>query len=244
MPLRAGEGCCLATRADSGKHLPMHMRRSMIAFFAEAAFGVATIWAGPAVAAALSVTVHTPDGKPLMGAVITAQHKGAADKPAAPMHAAISQVNLGFQPDLLVIPVGSSVDFPNNDTVSHQIYSFSPARRFQLPLYRGKPYPPVRFDQPGLVTLGCNIHDAMLAYVFVTDAPFFGRSDGTGRWSVPAVPPGRYRVLIWHPRLRDAPAALEREVTVGEGDSTLDVELTKTLRPALIQDRPHSWDTY
>jgi plastocyanin len=176
--------------------------------------------------------------------VITAVRQDSHERPAAPIHAAISQVDLSFQPDLVVVPVGSSVEFPNNDSVSHQIYSFSPAKRFQLPLYRGKPYPPVRFDQPGLVTLGCNIHDAMVAYIFVTDAPYFGRSDASGIWTAPTVPPGNYHLLIWHPRLRDAPAAMERDVTVGEGDSVLDVRLNKPLRPAPIQDRPHSWDTY
>ena len=78
-----------------------------------------------------------------------------------------------FVPDLLVVPVGSTVSFPNSDSVSHQIYSFSAAKRFQLPLYRGKPYPPRLFDQAGLVMLGCNIHDWMIAYIDVTDAPFY-----------------------------------------------------------------------
>ncbi len=95
----------------------------------------------------------------------------------------VDQVDRAFAPDLLVIPLGSTVEFPNSDSVSHQIYSFSPAKRFQLPLYRGKPYPPVHFDQAGVVTLGCNIHDDMLAYLVVTDAPWFGRTDAAGAWS-------------------------------------------------------------
>ena len=129
------------------------------------------------------------------------------------MHAVMDQVNRAFVPDLLVIPVGSTVSFPNSDSVSHQIYSFSPAKRFQLPLYRGKPYPPVHFDQAGVVTLGCNIHDEMLAYLLVTDAPYYGRTDASGTWSV-EVPRGHYRISIWHPRLRDEAADLERELTV------------------------------
>lgn len=206
---------------------------------------IVALAASPATeAVTLTVTVHDPGGKPLVGAVITALRKDAHDRPAPPVQAAISQVDLSFKPDLLVVPVGSSVEFPNNDKVSHQIYSFSPAKRFQLPLYRGKPYPPVRFDQPGLVTLGCNIHDAMLAYILVTDAPYFGRSDTSGAWSAQNVPAGNYHILIWHPRLRDAPAALERDVVVGDGNDTLDVKLTKPLRPAPITDRPHSWDAY
>ena len=119
--------------------------------------------------ATLTVTVLLPDGHPLGGVIVTARPSASPAHPAAPVAAAMDQVDRAFAPDLLVIPVGSTVAFPNSDSVSHQIYSFSPAKRFQLPLYRGKPYPPVVFDQPGLVTLGCNIHDEMLAYVVVTE---------------------------------------------------------------------------
>src|SRR3974390_1516478 len=114
--------------------------------------------------ATLVVSVATPDGHALAGAVVTLRPLDGAGRHAAPVHAVMDQVNRSFEPDLLVIPVGSTVEFPNSDSVNHQTYSFSPAKRFQPPLYRGKPYPPVHFDQPGVVTLGCNIHDQMLAY--------------------------------------------------------------------------------
>jgi len=154
----------------------------------------------------------------------------------------MDQVNRAFVPDVLVIPAGSTVEFPNSDSVNHQIYSFSPARKFQLPLYRGKRYPPVRFDQVGFVTLGCNIHDSMLAYVLVTDAPYFGRTDPTGAWSV-EVPGGSYRVTVWHPRMRES-AELGREMTIGDGEHTaVTVRLTKPLQPAPLEGR-HSWDAY
>ena len=154
----------------------------------------------------------------------------------------MDQVNRSFAPDLLVIPVGSTVEFPNSDSVSHQIYSFSPAKRFQLPLYRGKPYPPVRFDQPGVVTLGCNIHDEMLAYLLVTDAAWYGRTNDGGSFSA-EVPRGRYHVALWHPRLRDNETDLTRELTVGEGDrAELTLRLTRGLQPAPLAERPHSWD--
>jgi hypothetical protein len=152
----------------------------------------------------------------------------------------MDQVNRTFVPDLLVIPVGSAVAFPNSDSVSHQIYSFSPAHKFQLPLYRGKPYPPVIFDQAGIVTLGCNIHDSMLAYVLVTDAPFFGRADATGSWSVD-LPHGTYRLTIWQPRMQESS---QQDVTVGETDQAkVTVRLTKALKPAPLEGR-HSWDAY
>jgi plastocyanin len=203
--------------------------------------------AAGALAATLVVAVQTTDGRPLPGAVLTIHTligKGlnGSDRPAAPVNAIMDQVNRAFVPDLLVIPTGSTVAFPNSDSVSHQIYSFSAARKFQLPLYRGKPYPPVLFDQAGLVTLGCNIHDSMLAYVLVTDAPYFGRTDSRGAWSVD-LPRGTYRVTVWHPRMQEG-SALEREMTIGDGErAALTLRLAKALQPAPLEGR-HSWDSY
>jgi len=224
---------------------PARTRNSRIAFRAPAVLA-ALLWAlaaaGPARAATLVITVQTSDGHPLQGAVVTAHPlDGPARKPQ-PIKAVMDQVNREFAPDLLVIPVGSTVTFPNSDSVSHQIYSFSPARRFQLPLYRGTPYPPVHFDQAGVVTLGCNIHDEMVGYLVVTDAPYYGRTDPKGAWSS-ELTRGRYRITIWHPRMRDEAADLERELTIGEGDhAELTLRLGKSLTPAPLGVRPHSWD--
>jgi plastocyanin len=193
-------------------------------------------------AATLLVTVLTPDGRVLPGAVVTARPLDAPAHKVAPLHAVMDQVDRAFAPDLLVIPVGSSVAFPNSDAISHQIYSFSSAKRFQLPLYRGKPYPPVHFDQTGVVTLGCNIHDDMLAYLLVTDAAYFGRTDARGSWSAD-LPRGRYQLTVWHPRTRDRDADLTRELSLGDPErAELTVRLLKALQPAPLTDRPHSWD--
>jgi plastocyanin len=195
----------------------------------------------PARAASLVIHVQAADGNALAGAVITARPLDGAPKHAPPVHAVMDQLDRAFVPDLLVVPVGSSVSFPNSDVVSHQIYSFSSAKRFQLPLYRGKPYPPVVFDQAGVVTLGCNIHDEMLAYLVVTDAPNFGRTDNAGSWST-ELGPGRYRITIWHPRLHADGPDTEREFTVGSDDrAELTVRIARPLQPAPL-DRPHSWD--
>jgi plastocyanin len=191
-------------------------------------------------AATLVVNVYQRDGKPLSGAVNTAEPE-PAEAARPPIRAIMDQVNLSFLPDVLVIPVHSTVQFPNSDAVSHQVYSFSPARQFQLPLYRGKPYPPVQFDQPGVVTLGCNIHDNMLGYIVVTAAPYFGRADEHGGWSVPEIPAGRLRVRLWHPLLNES-GELERVVEVRGERETVEIRLTKPLRPAPLTGRPHSWD--
>ncbi len=153
----------------------------------------------------------------------------------------MDQVDLAFVPDVLVLPVNSSVQFPNSDAVRHQVYSFSSVRQFQLPLYRGKPYPPVVFERPGVVTLGCNIHDNMLAYIVVTTAPFFGRTNAAGSWAASALPGGRYRVRVWHP-LANEPAEIERLVQVGADPDLVEIRLTHGLKPAPLKGRPHSWE--
>jgi plastocyanin len=189
----------------------------------------------------LAVTILKRDGAPLSGAVVTAEAEAPSLPPALPINAIMDQVNLAFVPDVLVIPVHSTVQFPNSDAISHQVYSFSSARQFQLPLYRGKPYPPVSFEQPGVVTLGCNIHDNMLAYIVVTAAPFFGRTDANGEWIAPTVPAGKYRLRIWHPLLNE-PNDIERVVETGSERGKIDVRLSRPLRPAPLKGRPHSWD--
>lgn len=206
--------------------------------------GVPAAVPGSVPSASVTITVHSADGRPVPGAVITVRSLAADARPSAPIKAVMDQINRAFDPDLLVIPVGSTVDFPNSDTVSHQIYSFSPVKRFTLPLYRGNPNPPVRFDQPGVVTLGCNIHDEMVGYLVVTDAQYFGRTDASGSWTAD-IARGKYRVSVWHPRMNDDANELERELTVAAGDRvTHELRLTKPLRPAPLSPHPHSWDGY
>jgi plastocyanin len=217
--------------ARIGKQVSSSLRAALLA--------LALLAAAPAPAASLVVTVLKRDAKPLPGAVISAEPDGTPS-PAPAVRAIMDQVNLAFVPDVLVIPLHSTVQFPNSDAVSHQVYSFSSARQFQLPLYRGKPYPPVQFDQPGVVTLGCNIHDNMLGYIVVTAAPYFGRSDARGEFSVPDLPAGRYRVRVWHPLLNEA--GPERVVEIHEARATVEFRLARSLRPAPLTDRPHSWD--
>jgi plastocyanin len=193
-------------------------------------------------ASPLVVTVQQRDGKPLAGAVLTADPQGLHLPPPAPVNAMVDQVDLAFVPDVILVPAGSSISFPNSDAVSHQVYSFSSAHRFQLPLYRGRPYPPQVFDQPGVITLGCNIHDNMVAYVIVTAAPFFGRTDAHGAWTVANLPSGRYRVQLWHPRLNEPASALDRVVEVTTDGAQVALRLGHALKPAPLKSRPNSWD--
>lgn len=207
----------------------------MIAFAAGAAGAAGT---------SLAVNVTGSDGKPLAGAVVLL-HGPPGSKPPPPATLIIDQVGQIFAPKLSVIPVGSSVTFPNSDKVSHQVYSFSPAKRFQLPLYRGTPYAPTVFDRAGIVTLGCNIHDDMIAYVVVTDADWSGRTALDGSWNASGLPDGDFRVEIWHPRMREATVMIERTLKLEAPHSgTLNVQLTHSLRPEKLGRKPRSWSDY
>ena len=198
--------------------------------------------AGPLFATSVSFVVLKKDGQPLVGAVVTAEPESGKLSAPAPQKATVDQVELSFVPDVTVIAVGSPVSFPNSDQVSHQVYSFSPARRFQLPLYRGEPHAPVVFDQPGIVTLGCNIHDNMAAFIVVTAAPFFGRTDEKGAWTIPNLPEGLYRIKLWHPLLKDPTKMLERPVRIGVGSNDVALKIEDVTRPAPLKGHPHSWE--
>ena len=166
----------------------------------------------------LNVLVLDPAGRPVADVVVVATPSPVQPARAAPVsraHALMDQRNREFVPHVLVIEAGTWVDFPNNDTVNHQVYSFSPTKPFQLPLYKGHAHPPVLFERAGLVTLGCNIHDNMLGYIYVADSPWFGKTGLDGRWSSGEPPAGRYDLHIWSPRVKDPPQSLHRLIDVG-----------------------------
>ncbi len=135
----------------------------------------------------------------------------------------IDQVNQQFVPRVTVIRAGTATAFPNSDRVRHQVYSFSPANTFALKLYAGSPKTLVPFDKPGIVTMGCNIHDSMVAFVLVVDTPYFGKSNSAGS-VVLKVPGGRYRLRVWHEHA--AKAYVTEAVTIGADAQSLPVSLT------------------
>ncbi len=192
----------------------------------------------------LTVNVLDRGGRAVADVVVTvAPMEGGATAPThAPGAAVMDQQNLAFVPRVLVVATGTSVEFPNNDSVSHQVYSFSPARKFQLPLYKGARHPPVTFDKEGLVVLGCNIHDGMVGYIVVTSAPFFGVTDNLGVLHVSGLPAGDYRVALWSPLIADPPSSLARTVSVEAAEPALSrVQLARDLR-ARPEPRPRRTD--
>ncbi|HEY3809066.1 MAG TPA: hypothetical protein VGL50_03930 [Steroidobacteraceae bacterium] len=187
-------------------------------------------------AADLDISVVDAAGHGVAGIVLIAEPKFElpAAKRTTPHGAIMDQRQKQFVPNILVIQTGTGVDFPNSDQIEHQVYSFSPAKPFQLSLYAGRKYPPIIFDKAGLVVIGCNIHDQMIGYIYVTDSPWFGRSDAQGHWVVHDVPAGQYRIVAWHPRLQEpAGTTLQSQVAATDGAPVSAVfRLTKPLRAA------------
>ena len=163
----------------------------------------------------LVVEVRDGHGSPVTDAVVYAIPEGRLPPPAG--RAVVDQKNRMFIPHVLPIQTGTAVSFPNSDNVRHQVYSFSPAKRFQLPLYAGTPAAPVVFDKPGVVAIGCNIHDQMSAYLVVVDTPHFAKTV-EGRATLAGLPEGRYDVRVWTKGLRAAP--LTQSIRIGPGGPT------------------------
>lgn len=197
--------------------------------------------------AALQVQVLDRNGKPVPDVVVTlAAPRAVANKSNDTSTASMTmdQINMRFVPQVLVVPVGAAVKFPNSDSVSHQVYSFSPAKTFQLSLYKGSSNPPVIFDTAGLVVLGCNIHDEMVGYVYVTDANGYGKTDAQGQFVWNGASAGPATVTLWSPMIADATTTLSRTVELnGDAAQVVEFKLTKTLRSSAEPHPRHAdWD--
>jgi plastocyanin len=168
----------------------------------------------------LVVTVRTSAGEPVADAVVVAVPNDAtALAGARPRAESMEQVDKEFVPHVKPVFVGSTVAFPNKDNVRHHVYSFSPAKRFELPLYAGVPAQPVLFDKPGVVVLGCNIHDWMIGYVYVSESPWFAKTGADGTARIVDLPARGYTVRVWHPQLDGHEEDTRRAIDVAAGQS-------------------------
>ncbi|MFZ2236168.1 MAG: methylamine utilization protein, partial [Dokdonella sp.] len=157
---------------------------------------------GSASAAELKLRVVDADGKSLDDAVASLRPAiGHAPRVIEGTATVMDQRDLQFMPHVLPIQIGTKVSMPNSDQVRHHLYSFSPAKQFELRMYKDRPGDPGDFLIPGIVSLGCNIHDWMLGYIVVLDTPYFAKSGDDGRMVVTSVPNGEYVLDVWHPRL-------------------------------------------
>ena len=152
-------------------------------------------------------------------AVVYLEGSFAKPPPIAPVE--MAQRDLAFVPMLLPVQVGTKVDFPNFDNTYHNIFSYSPAKRFDLGRYRSdeRPVPSQRFDEPGLVVLRCDIHEHMRGLILIVDTPYFLITDTEGRYRLAGLPAGRHTLKVW----RDSRSTLEHPVDL-RGDETLRVD--------------------
>lgn len=185
-----------------------------------------------AFAAALAVRVVGLDGAAVADAAVVADPMAKAI-PNKRASAIVEQRDRELMPYLTIVRSGTAIEFPNRDPIKHHLYSFSPAKPFEIKLYAGKPMQPVIFDKPGEVALGCNIHDWMEAYVYVVDSPYFAKTGASGEATLEGIPPGQYQVRLWHPRLKRPLAP--RQLTLSDDSHKLDLVLDVAPRIAKVK---------
>jgi plastocyanin len=142
--------------------------------------------------------------------------------PQASNRLRLVQRNKSFEPHVLVVPVGSVVEFPNRDPFFHNVFSLFEGKRFDLGLYEAGTARDVVFDKPGVSYIFCNIHSEMSAVIIAVSSPYYGISDPRGRVTIPGVPEGRYTLRIWYEEaLPEELNRLTREVSISEDASSL-----------------------
>jgi plastocyanin len=146
--------------------------------------------------------------------------------------ARIEQKEQQFTPHISVVSIDTEITFPNLDNVQHHVYSFSPAKTFEVSLQETFTSAPIKFEEAGIVELGCYIHDWMLAYVFVSDAPWFGQTKSDGKFEM-NLPAGDYEVGLWHPRLNDADLERKFVISVQADSRQFTLTLADELLPSL-----------
>jgi len=189
----------------------------------------------PLVAAPLTVRVVDASGKPVRDAVVSLYPSSGTRAPRAGGRYVVSQQNLQFHPFLSIVPVGADVAFPNLDNTKHHVYSFSPAKRFELKLFAKDQSRSVHLDKPGVVALGCNIHDQMSAFIFVADSAWTARTNGQGIVSFSDAPNAPGRLSVWHPYLRAPGGTVEQRIAAGQRSANFSVRL-RPPPPAMSMD--------
>jgi plastocyanin len=202
-----------------------------LAFVAWAVVGCA------ANAADLDVQVRSANGAPVRDAVV-ALHlvRQPTPLPKAAGNYAIDQQNIQFHPFVTVVPVGANVAFMNHDAIRHHVYSFSEAKRFELKLSERQVDRVVTFDKAGIVPLGCNIHDRMIAFIDVVDTPWAAKTDAKGNASFHGVPASAVEVDVWHPYLRAPGNHVSRPATLGQHASQPEVFNVALRSPPRLPD--------
>jgi len=197
----------------------------------------------PAAAATLKLQVSDQGGQPLADAVATLYPEtpeAAPSKPPAPRDHFVDQKDETFQPLVEIVPVGETVIFRNSDRTRHHVYTFSPLATppFDFILKPNEVSAAIKLTKPGVIPIGCNIHDFMINYLVVTDSRWAAKSDEKGAVNLADVPPGTYTVKLWHPRLRPGAAQPSQTVIVTGEQASAALSMT-VMAPPREDDRDH-----
>lgn len=180
-----------------------------------------------AVAGDLTVALRSPSGSPVSNAVVSFKPSSGGSAPLridGPYR--MRQVDIQFDPFILIVPVGAKVAFPNEDRVRHHVYSFSIAKRFEIRLYGRDETRSIVFDHPGVVALGCNIHDRMMGFIAVVDTPYVAKVGKSGEVLLSNLPPGGGVLTVWQPFMKTPGNSVTRQITVPtQGNTRSDLVL-------------------
>jgi len=193
-------------------------------------------------AAEIDITVLDRDGEPVPNIAVYVQFDHDGPLPAPTHGAVMAQADTRFVPHLLVVQTGTQVEFSNGDVVAHHVYSFSKPNNFTLPLYKGNLQTQIEFDHGGVVTLGCNIHDHMLAYILVVDSQIFGKTDFDGKTQLTTDNRNGLTVSIWSPRIKLADENLTQTVKSGRSAQITFSLTEKLLAPHAYEAEELSWN--
>jgi plastocyanin len=191
----------------------------------------------PAAAANFTAVVTDQDDRPVANAVVSLIPDARTSMPAPSTRLAadktIDQRNETFIPLVTIVPKGGHIVFANNDQTTHQVYSFSPIKQFEITLARGEKSPAFTFDNVGVAALGCNIHDHMIAYAFVAESPWTALTGADGRAVIADAPPGNYQAQIWHPRFPPGRETPSLRVAVSGNNTVLSVNVKLLSAPTM-----------
>ncbi|MBM76383.1 MAG: methylamine utilization protein [Proteobacteria bacterium] len=192
----------------------------------------------------LAYNVHVVDksGAPIQDAYVELIPKKEPATVQPKDKVIIDQVDKEFVPMVSAVPVGTTVFFPNSDNIQHQIYSFSSAKNFDLPLYGSNDVNSIVFDNVGVVSMGCNIHDWMLAYVYIYESVYFKSTNSEGLAIFDDIPDAEYTLRVWSPRLRSPKNTIEVDIVVNKDNSSSKqvLNVRKSVRkPARIEDKEY-----
>jgi plastocyanin len=182
----------------------------------------------------VTVSVNSNQDTPVYQAVVYVQSEQTISTLADTKQVSVmDQIDRQFVPHILAVQRGTQVVFPNSDSIKHHVYSFSDAKPFELKLYKDINAPPMQFGTAGEVELGCNVHDWMLAYIWVVDTPYFAKTDKRGN-ALLNVPEGNYTLKVWHPHIQDKLDSLEQVISVERNHN-----INLVLKQDLLEDPSH-----